>query len=178
MSGTQGFSAALFWPALGVVSPYLCDAKGPGGAYQADRTSEGGRQGGSRGSTGTYLGPWGSRKPWLAWRSIIPLRREQGRLQSSDVDALAGPAGGQLAAFFCSPQHTCAVLVLVLGSSSLSLPCVPSSPSPGPAQQVCAEGMGGQVEREFILQSTIMPVGQAEQAPAQWVRGGQGQRNI
>lgn len=50
--------------------------------------------------TNTYLGPWGSRKAWLAWRPIIPLRTEQWRLQPSERNTLAGPSGGQLATLF------------------------------------------------------------------------------
>lgn len=55
--------------------------------------------------TGTYLGPWGSRKTWLAWCPIISLRTEQWRLQPSDLDTLARPSGGQLATLLYPPAH-------------------------------------------------------------------------
>lgn len=130
-SGTQRLPVASLWPALGVS---LCfhDAKGPGGPHQVIEPWKVGGRGSSTGGTSTYLGPWGSRKPWLAWHPIIPLRREQERLQPSGMHTLAAPP---------SPLH----------------PLSPAPISPGPAQntpqQVGAEGMEGQgKEREFVLQ--------------------------
>lgn len=108
-----------------------------------------GGRGRSRGGTGTYLGPWGSRKSWLAWGSIIPLRREQGRLQPSDVDTLARSSDGQLATPFCTPQHTCPLLAPALGSSSLfsslALPC-PQQPRASPAGMCRRKGWAGEGE--------------------------------
>ena len=97
MSGTLAFLLASLWPDL-VISPRACDVKGLGRRFI--RQVGPGEMGG-RGTTGggmcTYLGPWGSREPWRAWYPIIPLKREQWRLKPSDLHALAGSSGSQLA---------------------------------------------------------------------------------
>lgn len=82
-SGAWGLPTVSLGPALGV-STCPRSVKGPAGGLTRPMGAKGsGRQGSSGGGTGTYLGAWGSREPWLAWRPVIPLRREQLRLQPS-----------------------------------------------------------------------------------------------
>lgn len=68
-------------------------------------TGEMGGRGTTGGGTCTYLGPCGSRESWLAWCPIIPLRREEQRLQPSGH---AGQTLGQLGDHPSSalPLHT------------------------------------------------------------------------
>lgn len=159
-SGTQSHPVVSLWPALGV-SPRFHDAKGPGGPHQVIAPWKVGGRGSSTGGTSTYLGPWGSREPWLAWHPIIPLRREQERLQPSDMHTLVGPLRWQLATSpALSSTPVCSWHEHWAAPPSPLRPLSPAPISPGPAQntpqQLGAEGMDGQVkEREFVFQSTI-----------------------
>lgn len=125
MSATLAFLLASLWPAL-VISPRACDVKGLGRRFTRQvGTGEMGGRGNTGGGMGTYLGPWGSREPWLAWYPIIPLRKEQWRLQPSDLDTLAGSSGSQLAIpslYFLAHQSTPDSSTDHTGSGQCSLP--------------------------------------------------------
>lgn len=168
-SGTQGSPASPLWPVLGISLCPPCERARRGFARQMEPCKLGGR----RSSGEAYLGPWRSREPWLAWRPVIPLRREWWRLQPqtwthwlahTGNTPLSSPA--QLSTPVTNTGHT--------GTGSFSLPSSPlwgrggvrstSVPcahqpraSPEWPQQVCAEEVGGQVKgREFVLQSAII----------------------
>lgn len=120
----------------------------------------------SGGGTGTYLGPWRSREPWLAWCPVIPLRREWWRLQPQTWARRQHPSvhPTQLSTPVTNTGYT-GMGSFSLPSSPLyagvgsDLPLSPALTSPGPAQNGlgrCVQKKWGSGEgEEFVLPSTM-----------------------
>lgn len=156
MSGTLAFLLASLCPAL-VISPRACDVKGLGRRFTRQvGTGEMGGRGTTGGGMCTYLGPWGSGEPWLAWYPVIPLKREQWRLQPSDLDALAGSSGSQLAIpalHFLAHQSTPGSGTDHTGSAGqCSLPSLSLEGRGGvrPASVPCPHKLSRCVQKEWI----------------------------